>query len=620
MSDKHSKKDNVLLIGPPNVGKSVIFSNLTGLNISIANYVGTTVEYTVGELQLDSKTANLIDVPGTYTLEATNDAERVAVDMLRGEAKSQSANHCHNEGGLTDVSVDKKPAAVICVIDAYNLESSIYLLLQVLQYKIPTVAVLNRIDLIEERGEQIDISSLSHFLGVPVVPSVAVEKKGTEEIKKTLLASLQAGVSSVDSKSQEKPSPNDNQKAESWNLKNLPDDPQELWSIAEYINEKAKKKKPESQKSKRQLWGDLLVKPWPGLPLSILILATIFGIVVGVGMGIRQYLLLPLFRDLIIPSVVYVVEGLIPEGLVLNVLIGEYGLLVKGLEWPFTLVLPYVISFYAALSVMEDSGYLPRLGGLLDGILNKFGLPGSSVVPLLLGYGCGIPAIMATRSLNSHKERLTVSTLVCLAIPCVAQSGAFIALLAERSIFVLLAVFLFSLLIIFLAGITLDKVLAGSRPYTIMEIPELLVPRGEVVFKKVWLRIKNYIVDGALPMIGIIGIAALLYESGVMTFLGELLSPLVVTWLQLPAEASTPLVLGVFRRELTVIPLIEMDLTTLQLFTGAVVGLFYVPCVAIIAALAREFNFKTAFFILLLTGFLAFFAGGVIARIGGLFV
>ncbi len=606
MATSHDK-ENILLIGPPNVGKSVIFSNLTGLNISIANYVGTTVEYTAGEIELSGEKVNLIDVPGTYTLEATNDAERVAVNMLKGEIEQGSAQHCHSDQGIEDVSVDKKPGAVICVLDAFNLESSIHLLLQVLQYDIPTIAVLNRLDLMEEKGETIDLDELSEEISVPVVPCVAVENKGMDEIKQVLAGAVEIGAGSETSIQEKK------QYTAPWvhNYENL-------WQLSERITKKVKQSSYTHKQSKREIWGEKLMRPWPGLPLAILILGLVFGIVVGAGMGIRQYLLLPVFRDLIIPAVELAVVSVVPEGLVQNVLIGEYGFMVKGLEWPFTLVLPYVISFYTALSLMEDSGYLPRLGGLLDGILNKFGLPGSSVVPLLLGYGCGIPAIMSTRSLNTHKERLTVSTLVCIAIPCVAQSGAFISLLAERSIFALIAVFLFSIVVIFIAGVVLDKVLKGARPYTIMEIPELLFPRKNVVLKKVWLRIKNYIFEGALPMIAIIGVAALFYESGVMSVVGDMLSPLVVSWLHLPAEASTPLVLGVFRRELTVIPLIEMDLTTLQLFTGAVVGLFYVPCVAIIASLAREFNIKTAIFILLLTAFLAFFVGGLIAQVGGI--
>ncbi|QGT99344.1 Ferrous iron transporter FeoB [Candidatus Syntrophocurvum alkaliphilum] len=597
-------KENVLLIGPPNVGKSVTFNNLTGSNISIANYVGTTVEFTVGEIIFDDYNVNLIDVPGTYTLEATNEAEKIAVEMLQGhDFKHKKFEHCHDQKDV-DANLRKKPAAVISVIDAYNLESSLYLLFQVLQYNIPTVAVLNRMDLIEEKGEKIDVEYLSYKLGIPVIPTVAVEKKGLNELKEI----LQTILAKAPSTETENIRDIDNSKIE-----------ESFWQKAEEIVSKAKFRPSVLKKSKREIWGERLVKPWPGLPLSILILGLVFALIVGLGMGLRQFLLLPLFREYIIPVISLGVEAIVAPGTFQNILIGEYGLFVKGLEWPFTLVMPYVISFYIAFSILEDSGYLPRLGSLLDGLLNKLGLPGSSIIPLLLGYGCGIPAIMATRSLNSYKERMIVTTLVCLGIPCVAQSGAFIALLGEESILALLLVFFFSLFVIFVTGFIIDKLLPGSRPYTIMEIPELLVPRSEVIFNKIWFRTKNYIYEGALPMIAIIGVAAFFYETGVMGIIGQLLSPLVVTWLHLPAEASTPLILGIFRRELAIVPLVEMDLTTLQLFTGAIVGLFYVPCVAIIATLAREFNLKFSVFILIITTTIAFLIGGAIARIGGLF-
>ncbi|WP_350344372.1 ferrous iron transporter B [Proteinivorax tanatarense] len=600
---KNQEKPNILMIGQPNIGKSVMFNNLTGLNISAANYVGTTVEFTAGEVTLGDLKANLIDVPGTYTLEATNEAEQVAVEMLQGRTNRSKTKNCHEDGGLQSVNLAKSPDAVICVLDAHNLESSLYLLFQVMEYNIPTIAVLNRMDIIEERGEKIDVQYLSKLLGVSVIPTVAVEKKGVDVLKELLKGVLSTGATRENETAK---------KLDDGKVKN------ELWEKAEKITKQVKTKPEVIKKTRSQIWGAALVKPWPGIPLAILILAAVFGVVVGVGMGLRKYLLLPLFRGYIIPAISSVVELIVPEGLILNVLIGEYGVLVKGLEWPLTLVLPYVLSFYFALSIMEDSGYLPRLGVLLDGLLSKLGLPGSSIVPLLLGYGCGIPAIMATRSLNSRKERITVSTMVALGIPCVAQSGAFIALMAERSILALLLVFLFSFAVVFLAGFTIDKILPGSRPYTIMEVPELLFPKGEVILKKVWSKVKNYLKEGVLPMMAIIGVAAFLYESGIMEWIGEALSPLVVSWLRLPAEASVPLILGIFRRELTVIPLIEMDLTTLQLFTGAIVGLLYVPCVAILATLAREFNIKMALFILVLTSSLAFLVGGIVARVGGL--
>ena len=593
----------VLLMGPPNVGKSVIFNRLTGMNVSCANYAGTTVEFSAGPAKLNTTTeACLIDVPGTYTLEATNDAEKVAVEMLAGNhIPGKGAGHCSSNPHCSiQNNLDQGPAAVLCVLDAGNLESSLYLLLQILEYNLPVVAALNRVDLAGEKGESIDHKYLARELGIPIIPTVAVAGEGFAEIKTSVTRALEVGDKRIASSGP-------GAKASS------------LWSRAEELA-KGSKRPPSgiisAGASRRRSLGNLLLRPWPGLPLAVLMLTVVLAIIVGLGMGMRKFLLLPLFRGLIIPQVVWVVEKLIPSGMVQNVLIGEYGFLVKGLEWPFTLVMPYVLSFYFALSLLEDSGYLPRLGGLLDGLLNRAGMRGSSIIPLLLGYGCGIPAIMATRALESRKERLMISTMVCLAIPCISQSGAFIALLSEKSIALVPALFLLSFLVMGSAGLLLDRLLKGERLPIIMEIPELLTPRLDIIGKKIWTRLKLYVTDGALPMVGAVAIAAVLFESGGMLYLGNALKPLVTGWLGLPQEAAVPLVLGIMRREMTVLPLLEMDLTSLQLFVGATVGLFYVPCIAIVATMAREFSITIALGILLFTSTLAFLAGGILYRLG----
>ena len=593
----------VLLMGPPNVGKSVIFNRLTGMNVSCANYAGTTVEFSAGPARLNSSAEiYLIDVPGTYSLEATNDAEKVAVQMLAGSYTSgKGEGHCsENPRCSIQKTLDQGPAAVLCVLDAGNLESSLYLLLQVLEYNLPVIAALNRVDLAGEKGDSIDHKYLSRELGVPIIPTVAVAGEGFAEIKSSIASTLEKGNIGI-ARSRPKPLAGS------------------TWSRAEELTKRSKRSVPGSisaRANRRHSLGNLMLRPWPGLPLAALTLVIVLAIIVGLGMGLRQGLLLPLFRGLIIPQVIWAVERIIPSGMVQNVLIGEYGFLVKGLEWPFTLVMPYVLSFYFALSLLEDSGYLPRLGGLLDGLLNRAGMRGSSIIPLMLGYGCGIPAIMATRALESRKERLMISAMVCLAIPCISQSGAFIALLSEKSIALVPALFLLSFLVMGSAGLILDRLIKGDRPPIVMEIPELLVPRFDIIGKKIWTRIKLYVTDGALPMVGAVAIAAILFESGGMLYLGNVLRPLVTGWLGLPQEAAVPLVLGIMRREMTVLPLLEMDLTSLQLLVGATVGLFYVPCIAIIATMAREFNLYVALGILLFTSTIAFLAGGILYRLG----
>ncbi|SDL27374.1 ferrous iron transporter B [Halarsenatibacter silvermanii] len=578
-----SGDNRILLIGPPNVGKSVIFNYMTGLGVGVANYPGTTIEYTQGSINLNGEEYEFIDVPGTYTLEATNEAEEVAVEMLSDE-----------------------PEAVVCVLDGSNLESSLYLLLQVLEYDLPTLAVINKMDLAEKEGRKIDIQCLSETLDLPVLPAVAVDEEGLEKIPGLIQNVLEKSIGSNEDKKKD------------FNPGAAKSDDTATWARAEHLYSKAVKRK--EGEEEQESWGYKLVKPWPGLPAAVLFLAVIFGLVVGVGMGLRQYLLMPVIEGFMIPLLESVVSTLLSPSFFKRVLIGEYGFLVKGLEWPFGLVLPYVFTFYIALTLLEDSGYMPRLGVLLDGIMEKIGLGGSNIIPLMLGYGCGIPGIMATRNFSTRKQRIIVSGAISLAVPCIAQTGAFIALLSEGSLLLVPAIFLFSLLIIMTAGVLLERILPGERPVTPMEIPPLLRPRVDVVFKKVFVRIKRFMVNGELPLILGIGAAALLFESGIMEIVGAALSPVVTGWLHLPEEVAVPLMLGVFRRELTVLPMLEMDLNSLQLFTGAVLGLLYVPCIAVVAVLTSEFNLKMALGVLFITTAMAFALGGAVANLGALFI
>ena len=591
----------VLLMGTPNVGKSALFNRLTGLNVRVANYTGTTVDYASGVIRQEGEQVKVVDVPGTYSLCATCEAEEVAVEMVCGGssgvcARRPAAACCQKTA--PPLSEDSgPPALIVYVLDAGNFEGGLYLLLELLELKIPLLVALNRGDLALEKGCVVDIKALAAILGVAVVPTIALSGEGVEELKARIFAMLDDRSASLEqSKKRILAS----------------------WDNVEMLTEKVLRKTEARKNNSRDRWDRLLTNPWPGLLLAAVILLLVFAGIVGVGMGLRRFILLPLFSDLLIPPLVALAAMLIPAGTIQDIFIGEYGFLIKGLEWPFTLVLPYVLSFYFVLSLVEDSGYMPRLGILLDGLFKRLGLPGTGIIPLMLGYGCGIPAIMATRALGLQKERLMVTVLICLAVPCISQTGAFISLLAARSIPVMIVLFVFSWLVMIIAGLVLNRYIEGTRAETLMEIPDLLLPRFEVVAKKLWLRLKLYVTDGALPMIFAVAVASVLYETGLMAAFGRAISPLVTLWLRLPEEAAAPLVLGILRRELAVLPLLDLDLSTLQLFTGAVVGLFYVPCIAIVATVAREFKMAFALGILLFTTFIAFFFGGLIARLGSL--
>ncbi len=559
----------VLLLGPPNVGKSVLFNRLTGLDVGMANYPGTTIDYKKGTAEVDGMSYELIDAPGSYTLDASNEAEQVAVDMLESE-----------------------PIGVVCVLDAKNLENGLYLLLQALEKKLPTIAVVNKNDLIEG---SIDKEFLSEKLGIPVIETVAVKEKGLSKLKDKIKKFLNKQI----------PIPQN--------------PPQATWEEAEELEKNALESSDSGGKSLREKWGDKLVEPFPGVPIAIAILLITFGFVVGVGGFLGEDLLIPFFENEIFPHITSAVEQTIANETAQNILIGEYGFLIRGIEWPFGLVLPYILTFYTGLSILEDTGYLPRLAVLIDGLFKKMSLSGSHIISLMLGYGCAIPAILSTRTMKNRTNRIILSSMVALAIPCVAQSGAFIALLAQHSIFLVVAIFTFSIIAAIIAGLVMGRFMkGGEREPMIQEVPDLLVPDLNMLGKKIWIRVKSFLTEGALPMIIIIGVASVLYEVGIMGYIGKLLEPMVTGWLRLPSEASTPLILGIFRRELTVLPLLEMGLSTLQLFVGAVIALFYIPCLGTIGVLGKELGLKVTAGIVGLTILVSFTIGGIIAQIGTL--
>ncbi|GMG95671.1 ferrous iron transporter B [Tepidimicrobium xylanilyticum] len=564
-------KIKILLMGNPNVGKSVIFSKLTGVHVTSSNYVGTTVDYTYGDVNYKNKKGVIIDVPGTYSLEASSEAERVATSFLE-------------EGA--DV--------IICVLDATNLARNLDLALSLREYPIPIVYSLNLIDVAERDGIKIDKDKLEVMLKAPVIPTVAIKNKGLREL-------LDRAFSLCGQKAETFPKQSED----------------ERWAtINEITNEVQSYEYKEPTFIQKLEY--LTLKPWPGIPIALLVLILSLGVVVGGGKALRALILLPLVNNVITPFFTRIVSFIVPEGIFRNLLVGEFGILKIGIEWPFALILPYVFLFYVVFSFLEDSGYLPRIGVLADGALKKIGVQGGNIIPMMLGYGCAVPAILGTRAATTYKERIMVATLVSFAIPCASQSGAFFALLGDKSFLALILVYLLSFMTLFTVGIIMDKVIKGKGQPMLLEIPNLLLPDRTSYFKKLKIRMKHFLMDAEGPMFVGIGIAALVAETGVLNSISTMIGPLVEGWLGLPKEASLSLLLGIIRRELAVLPLLELDLSTLQLLVGSVVALFYLPCLAVFGVLTKEFSLKVSLGIGVATITSAFLFAGLINQIGSL--
>lgn len=572
-------------MGSPNVGKSVFFSAFTNIHVVSSNYAGTTVSYMKGTLPLNGVNYNLIDVPGTYSLTATSEAEEVAVKFLTSN-----------------------PKAILFVLNAADLEGSVKLALEVLEYNIPMVAALNLSDVAERQGRKINVKLLEKKLGIPVVPTVAVKGQGLKELEDKLAEVLAEADSQACAAC-----------GSCAGCSGCPAGAPVLsyWERAREIVA-ACVTDTNAAPSRLDRFGEALLRPWPGILLSIIIMLASLGVVVGAGKALRAVLLLPLVNQGIVPLFERLFAGIAMPEVLRNVLIGQFGIFRISFEWILALVMPYVLLFQLVFSFLEDSGILPRMAVLFDNVMSKLGVQGGSLINIMLGFGCAVPAIIGTRTATTRKERLIITTIVCFSIPCISQTGALISLLSDYSYWLLLAVFLTGASVFILMARLTSRMLKGKVDPLVIEIPNLLMPERKAYFKKFFVRVKQFLVDAEGPMMIAVVIAALLAETGILNGISSFLKPLVSGWLGLPPEASMSLILGIIRREMSVAPLLSMNLTGLQMYVGAVVSMIYVPCLSVFGILAKEFNLKVALSIVAGTVFLALLMGGVLNHLGQL--
>jgi len=567
--------NKILLMGNPNVGKSVFFTELTGVHAISSNYSGTTVNFMEGSVSIGGKEYTLIDVPGTYSLTPTSEAEAVATRFMESGAK-----------------------AIICVLDASNLERNLRLAMELTQYDIPIVYTLNMMDVAQRHGVAIDVTQLMIDLDAPVIETVAVKGQGFDRLVQTLDVVLKQA------------------EGGSYSCGKCEGCP---WATAREICERSCSKNNANPSFLDKL-GDKMMKPMPGVPIAFLVMAAAIAVIVFGGRGLRAGALLPLVNNIIVPFFHNLFTSILPDGIFQNIFIGEFGIFVISFEWILALIFPYVLMFYIAFTFLEDTGFLPRMSVLFDNIMRKLGAQGGSLIHVLMGYGCAVPAIIGTRAATNRKERIVISAAIALAIPCISQSGALIALLAGYAWWMLPAMILFSLLLFIVVTLVVGKIVKGKVDPLLIEVPNLLIPSPKAYGRKLLTRMKHFLKDAQGPMMIAILIAAIFAESGLLGIIAGAAQPLVSGWLGLPAEAVTALILGIVRREMSVAPLLALDLTALQAFVGGAVALMYLPCLSVFAILAKEFKARIAFTIALSTVVIALFVGGLINQVGQIFV
>ncbi|MGD0081503.1 MAG: ferrous iron transport protein B [Methanoregula sp.] len=638
----------IALAGNANVGKSVTFNQLTGVDQIIGNWPGKTVERAEGLLQYKGHRIRIIDLPGIYSFSTYSMEELVSRDFIALE----------------------RPDAVVNVIDASALERNLFFTIQLLELAPPLLISVNQIDLAEKKGITIDTEKLAELLGVPVIPTVAIKGKGIATLTDAILDLAQRRptppVLRYGKEIEERieklvlllgqltiPYP-----VRFTAIKLLERDP----SMVKIVKEQA----PAIVGTAEQLAGE--IETMHGESVCVVMSAERYQVADRIAADVitmhsmsegpqKKSLTDRLDRVALHPFLGYlavflVIGGLLVWTFVVGARISDFiqtilsqiapyepvitgpvaGILWNGAFSGFvagvTLVIPYVLPFYLLLAVMEDSGYLTRIAVMLDRGMHKLGLHGKAVIPLILGYGCNVPACFSCRIMESPKQKLLAAFLVTL-IPCTARTVVILGLVGKFvSIWWALALYAFDILLIIIVGRIAFKVVPGESVGLIMEMPDYHVPSASVVIKQTWARTKS-LIWFVFPAY-IIGSAAIqvFYAVGLLNPVNNLLAPVTVFWLGLPVIVGITLIFGIVRKELTILTLAVLFgstnfaafLTPVQLIVIALVSMLYIPCISVILVLASEFGWKRSLAISFTEIVLAIGLGGIAFRLLGLWM
>lgn len=570
-----AKKNTFLLAGNPNVGKSLIFSRLTGIGIISSNFPGTTVGLNYGQTQFDGEAYDIIDIPGLYRLE-----EEWVI-----------------EGRKHNLFKELEYDFIVCVADASHLERNLYFLLEVMQLKKPVILLLNKFDEAQRKGIQIDVKQLEKLLGIPVIPAVATTGEGLKEL--AYQASRVAA-----HKMPESPL-------------SVPPTSEGKWHAIGHIIHKVQtvKHKHASFWEKLQGWA---TTPASGLPIALLVLVALFFLVRFVGENLIA-LLDPLYENYYVPFLEHLLAPIKDNALGM-ILLGDgganyFGVLTDGLHIALIEVMSYVLAFYALLGFLGDLGYLPRLAVLLDSLLHKIGLHGYGSLPIMLGFGCKVPAVMGIRVLETRRERIIALALILVLAPCISQTAMIISILSPYGLTYMLIVFFALFINGILAGTVLNKLMKGETPELFMEIPSWQIPQIRPLLRKLWIRMKEYLGD-ALPLIlfGVLFVD-LMQLSGITDWIAKLARYPVEYVLGLPAETTPLLILGFLRKDVSIALLEPFNLAPQALVVACVFMAMYLPCVATFFVMLRESGWKDTLKVIALTLTLSFMTAFVLRMI-----
>ena len=605
----------IALAGNPNVGKSMVFSRLTGVGVITANYPGSTVEFSEGRAKFLGLTITVVDLPGTYSLAGNTDEEKVATKLL----------------------YDRKLETVIAVMDATRLERGLVFLFELIEAGYNVVVALNMYDILRKSKQEIDVARMERILTIPVIPTVATKGEGIDSL---LYTSAQIRGKSkfkvrYDSHIEEMTAKLElSLRQEDWryplrgvavrllagDANVLSNAPQETRDLVARMREDFRHSHGEDiiVHIQRDRFGeagriagevvggvkaptrggwlrDLTLKPATGLPILVGVLALMFVVLVFVG-GIIEGALVSAYGS---TAKTYFQD--FGQSLDSDIGRGIVDGISLSIEAMLALVIPYILVFYLMLSVLEDTGYLVRVVSLLDGIMHRLGLHGRAVIPMVVGFGCNVPAILATRAMGSRRERLILSVLITIAVPCSAQTaiivgsvGKFAGPLWALLIYIILMVILVAL------GLLLHKTIKFEPTGMCLEIPDLRWPSARLTAVKTGIRLKEFLIIAFPILLAGSVVLEILLATGVLQSLLAPAEPFMLTVLGLPAFTAVALAFGILRKEMALQMLMVLSgtsnlalvLSQHQMFVFALVMAIFMPCLAAFAVMVKEFGIK----------------------------
>ncbi|MBQ8998928.1 MAG: ferrous iron transport protein B [Clostridium sp.] len=583
---------NVALLGNPNVGKTTLFNSLTGSNQRVGNWAGVTVDKKEGFFD-DFK---IVDLPGIYAMDTFSNEEKISKEFL--------------ENGQVDL--------ILNIIDASNIDRNLYLTMQLKQFKKPIILAVNMIDIAEKKGINIDYKKLEELLNVTVVPIQASKEQGIDDVKKSL---KNLHTDKIDN--------ND------YNFSSE----KETYTYIENLLSQCTKKDNKSTRTIKEKLDNIMLNPWLAYPIFFIIMALTFQVTFSwIGQPLSD-LLDSLLNDSLVPIIESLIQGTAPwfQSLIIDGIIGGVG--------GILVLLPIILSLFACITILEDSGYMARVAFIMDKIMRKMGLSGKAFIPMIVGFGCSVPAIMTARTLESEKDRKLTALLIPL-MSCNARLpvySIFAAVFFPNSIgLVVASLYFLGILLAFILGIIFKHtIFKNEEEPLLIELPEYKLPSLKNLLNQLYEKTKGFLVKAGTLIFAMSIILWFLsnfnfsgmtdVNNSILSYVGGFIAPIFKplgfgNW-----QSSVSLLTGLIAKETVVSSMsvifagdlqtmLPLHFTTLSALSFLVFVLLYTPCITVVGTMKKEFGSKLTLFSVTYQLVLAWLVAFLVFNIGSLFI